>query len=123
MIKIDPQVFYVAEESDPSHEKYFFAYKIRIKNETEEPARLVSRHWIIMNSRGLVREVKGEGVVGQQPRIIPGESFEYTSYCPIETPTGSMRGSFQMLTDDGRMFDAPIPEFDLIAPGSLGLMH
>jgi ApaG protein len=123
MIKIEPLVSYIAEESDPTHNHYFFAYRIKITNESDQTAQLISRHWVIMNSRGQTKEVKGEGVVGQQPILKPGESFEYTSYCPLDTALGSMRGSFEMRNDSGQNFTAEIPEFDLIQPGALGLMN
>lgn len=123
MIKVIPTVAYIPEESDPVSHHYFFSYHIQITNEGAETVQLISRHWIIMNQRGQVREVKGEGVIGHQPILKPGDSFEYTSYCPLDTPTGSMRGSFEMRGPSGQSFEAEIPEFDLIQPGSLGLMN
>lgn len=123
MIKIEPKVSYIAAESDPEQNHYFFAYKIKIINEGMTTAQLIARHWIIMNARGQIREVRGEGVVGQQPVLKPGDSFEYTSFCPLETSTGSMKGSFEMHEEGGRIFQAEISEFDLIMPGALGLVH
>ena len=112
-IRVVTESFYVPERSDPLSEQYFFAYHIRITNEGSEPAKLVSRHWVITDSIGEVQEVRGPGVVGEQPRLQPGESFEYTSACPLETPVGSMQGEYRMLRDDGRTFEVEIGEFML----------
>lgn len=95
---------------------YFFAYTIHISNEGQQPARLVSRHWIITDANGHVEEVRGEGVVGDKPRLEPSQSFEYTSGCPLATPVGSMRGYYRMVRDDGSSFEVVIPEFLLICP-------
>lgn len=118
-IRVDVTSTYVAERSAPARGEYFFAYRIRIANEGEEPARLVSRHWIITDGNGRVEEVRGAGVVGQQPRLEPGQAHEYTSFCPLKTPIGAMRGTYQMVRDDGATFDAEIAEFSLECPDAL----
>ncbi len=110
---------FLAEQSDPENERYLFAYTIRIVNSGETTAQLVSRHWIITDANQHVEEVRGPGVVGEQPRLAPGEAFEYTSGCPLPTPFGSMRGSYQCVADDGTSFDVPIPEFLLSVPRTL----
>lgn len=110
---------FLDEESEPEREHYVFAYTIRIRNLGRLPAQLVSRHWIITDGNGKVEEVRGEGVVGQQPRIEPGEQFEYTSGAVLETAVGSMQGSYDMVGDDGTRFDAAIPPFTLAAPRTL----
>ena len=104
------------DQSDPERGRYLFAYTIRITNTGTVGARLVSRHWIITDANGEVQEVKGDGVVGEQPWLKPKESFEYTSGAAIATPVGTMRGSYQMVAEDGVQFDAPIPEFTLSMP-------
>jgi ApaG protein len=110
---------YIAEQSDPHARRYVFAYTVTITNRGELPARLVSRHWIITDAEEKVQEVRGLGVVGQHPHLDPGESFTYTSGAVIETPVGHMRGSYQMIGDDGTRFDADIPAFNLATPHSL----
>ena len=110
---------FLAEQSDPENERYLFAYTIRIVNSGDTTAQLVSRHWIITDANQHVEEVRGPGVVGEQPRLAPGEAFEYTSGCPLPTPFGSMRGSYQCVADDGTSFDLPIPEFLLSVPRTL----
>ena len=110
---------YVENQSDPRNDKYLFAYTITIRNTGDAPAQLISRHWIITDGRGHEQQVRGEGVVGEQPHLRPGQSFEYTSAAMIETPVGSMHGSYQMRGDDGTEFDAPIAPFRLAVPGSL----
>jgi ApaG protein len=107
---------YVADQSDPSRNQFVFAYRITVTNTGTVAAKLVSRHWIITDSEHRVQEVKGLGVVGQQPLLKPGESFEYTSGTHIPTPVGTMRGTYQMVAADGRTFDAPIPPFTLSVP-------
>ena len=104
------------ERSDTVNGYYFFAYHVKITNQGEKSAQLVSRHWTITDADGHVEEVKGPGVVGEQPRLEPGESFEYSSACPLKTPTGTMRGTYQMVTDKGEKFDAEVARFEL-APG------
>jgi ApaG protein len=115
-ISVSPRAFYIAEQSNADAGRYAFAYTITITNTGAMPAQLISRHWIITDANNLVQEVKGQGVVGAQPKLKPGESFEYTSGSMLATPVGTMRGSYQMIADDGTRFDAPIPEFTLSAP-------
>lgn len=115
-VKVATQSFYIEEQSVPEQGRYVFAYTITIRNEGAMPARLLSRHWIITDSNGKVEEVRGEGVVGEQPYLRPGEGFQYTSGAVIETPVGSMQGSYRMVADDGVAFEAPIPVFTLSAP-------
>jgi ApaG protein len=110
---------YIPEQSDPENEKYVFAYTITIKNEGTIPARLLTRHWIITNADGKTQEVQGEGVVGEQPHLQPGEGFKYTSGTMLETPVGSMHGTYHMLADDGQEFDCPIKPFTLSVPNKL----
>ena len=115
-ITVTAQVRYIPDQSDERDKRYVFAYTMTITNTGTVTAQLVSRHWIITDADNLVQEVKGEGVVGEQPRLRPNESFEYTSGTAIATPVGTMRGSYQMVGEDGVRFDAPIPEFTLAAP-------
>jgi len=110
---------YVPERSQPQQSQWFFVYHVRISNEGTEPAQLVSRHWIITDANGHVEEVKGPGVVGKQPMLGPGEEFEYTSFCPLPTPFGTMHGTYQMVTPDGRTFDAEIAPFSLAEPHAI----
>jgi ApaG protein len=110
---------YVAEQSFPMARRYVFAYSVRIANEGRRAAQLRSRHWIITDAEGKVEEVRGPGVVGKQPLLGPGEHFEYTSSCVLETPIGQMRGTYQMLAYDGRLFDAVIAPFLLAPPHSV----
>ena len=107
---------YIAEQSDPANDSYVFAYTITIENVGTVPAQLISRHWIITDAAGEVQEVRGLGVVGRQPLLQPGEKFEYTSGCQLETPVGTMRGSYQLTAVDGTQFDAEIREFTLAVP-------
>ena len=118
-VRVAAQSFYIEEQSVPEQGRYVFAYTITIRNEGAVPARLLSRHWIITDSNGKVEEVRGEGVVGEQPYLRPGEGFQYTSGAVIETPVGSMQGSYQMVADDGVAFEARIPIFTLSAPRTL----
>jgi len=115
-ITVAPRAFFIPDQSDADTERYAFAYTITITNTGEVPAQLVSRHWIITDANNLVQEIKGQGVVGAQPKLQPGESFEYTSGAVLATPVGTMRGSYQMVANDGLRFDAPIPEFTLSVP-------
>ena len=110
---------YVSDESKPDQNYYFFSYKITIKNKGNEAAQLMSRHWIITSATGHVEEVRGPGVVGLQPKIQPGQSFEYESACPLTTPTGSMKGFYTMVTENGDSVQVEIPEFYLVSPQSL----
>ena len=116
--RIDIQVntAYLADQSDPSSDRYVFAYTITIANTGTVAAQLISRHWIIDDAEGKTQEVKGLGVVGEQPFLRPGESFEYTSGTALATPVGKMRGTYQMVAEDGLKFDAEIPEFTLAMP-------
>ncbi|HUL64147.1 MAG TPA: Co2+/Mg2+ efflux protein ApaG [Burkholderiaceae bacterium] len=111
--------YYLAEQSAPDEDQYVFAYKVTIRNTGDVAGQLISRHWIITDGDGQVQEVRGEGVVGKQPKLEPGESFEYTSGCPLPTPVGSMRGSYQCVAADGTEFEVPIPEFVLSMPNRL----
>lgn len=107
---------FIADQSDPTKENYVFAYTISIENVGTVPAQLISRHWIITDANARVQEVRGLGVVGHQPLLQPGEKFEYTSGCQLDTPVGTMRGSYQMTAEDGTQFEAVIPEFTLAIP-------
>lgn len=115
-IVVSPQATYIPGQSDEAAERYVFSYTITIRNTGTVAAKLLSRHWIITDARNRVQEVRGDGVVGEQPLIRPGESYEYTSGTALATPVGTMRGSYQMLADDGTRFDAAIPEFALSIP-------
>ena len=115
-IAVSTATQYLADQSDENAGRFVFAYTITIRNPGNVTAQLVSRHWIITDSQGLVQEVRGLGVVGAQPVLQPGESFEYTSGTSIGTPVGTMRGSYQMVADDGTRFEAAIPEFTLSVP-------
>ena len=112
-LQIDVDPFYVPENSTPSDHYYFFAYRVTITNQGEAPAQLLRRHWIITDGTGTRHEVRGDGVVGQQPFLQPGESFEYTSFCPLPTPTGNMRGTYDFQLESGEEFAARIPLFFL----------
>jgi len=118
-IKVRVHSTYVEEQSSPENEQYVFAYTITIENIGTIPAKLLTRHWIITDSNGKIREVRGDGVVGEQPYLRPGEAFRYTSAAMIETPVGSMHGSYQLIADDGVAFDAPIVAFGLSIPNLL----
>lgn len=107
---------YVESQSQPDADQYVFAYTVTIRNTGQIPARLLTRHWIITDGHGKVQEVRGDGVVGEQPYLGPDESFRYTSGAVLQTPVGSMHGSYQMLADDGTRFDAPIAAFSLSMP-------
>ncbi len=118
-ITVVPRAAYLADQSDPAKGQFVFAYTITITNTGNVTAQLVSRHWIITDAEHKVQEVKGMGVIGQQPVLKPGESFEYTSGASLATAVGTMRGTYQMVADDGRPFDAPIPSFTLSVPRTL----
>ena len=118
-IHISVETSYLPEQSDPDSERYVFSYTITIRNDGEEAAKLLRRHWIITDANGKVQEVRGDGVVGEQPHLPPGRGFRYSSGAILETPVGTMEGSYQMVTDDGRNFDAPIAPFRLAMPGIL----
>jgi ApaG protein len=118
-VRVQVRSAYVPERSVPADHQYFFAYRVRISNEGEETVQLVTREWIITDADGLVETVRGPGVVGEQPILGPGESFEYTSYCPLKTPIGSMHGTYQMVSARGDRFDAVIAPFSLAVPTAL----
>jgi ApaG protein len=118
-IRVSVEAQYVPEQSAPRSRRYVFAYTVRIDNEGTQAAQLRSRHWIITDGNGRVEEVRGPGVVGQQPLLRPGEHFEYTSGCVLQTPRGQMRGTYQMHRGDGSSFDATIAPFELLLPYSL----
>jgi ApaG protein len=118
-IDIDVATRYLDDQSEPEQDRYVFAYTIRIRNSGQVPARLLTRHWIITDANGKTEEVEGDGVVGEQPYLLPGEDFEYTSGAVLETDLGTMRGDYQMLADDGTRFEAPIPAFTLTIPRTL----
>jgi ApaG protein len=115
-VSVQVRTTYLAEQSDPDNERYAFAYTITITNTGNVGAKLVSRHWIITDAENKVQEVKGKGVVGEQPFLKPSESFEYTSGTALATPVGAMQGSYQMVAEDGTQFDAPIAPFTLSMP-------
>ncbi len=118
-IRVEVETSYLEEQSDPRDRRYVFSYTITIRNEGRVPARLLARHWIITDANGKTHDVRGDGVVGEQPYLKPGQGFRYSSGAVIETPVGSMQGSYQMLSDDGEQFDAPFPPFRLAIPGIL----
>ncbi|MEM7353696.1 MAG: Co2+/Mg2+ efflux protein ApaG [Acidobacteriota bacterium] len=113
-VHVEPQ--YDPTRSRPTENMWFFLYTVTIRNDGEETVKLVSRHWIITDEENRVEEVKGPGVVGEQPKLAPGESFQYTSGCPLTTSTGAMHGTYQMVTEDGEGFDAEIAPFTLSEP-------
>ena len=115
-ITVATRTAFIPDQSDVDNSRYVFAYTITITNSGTVPAQLVSRHWIITDANNQVQEVRGQGVVGEQPLLRPNESFQYTSGTAIATPVGTMRGSYQMVAEDGVQFDAPIPEFTLSMP-------
>jgi ApaG protein len=118
-IQVEVKPAYVAGQSDPGNNHYVFSYTVTIRNKGDQPAKLLARHWIITDGDGQVQEVKGEGVIGEQPYLKPGEDFQYTSGTFMSTPVGTMQGSYQMVTDDGEKFDAEIPSFTLSVPNVL----
>ena len=122
-IQIDVEPFYLAEQSEPDKERWVFGYRVRIENHGTETVQLLTRHWRITDGLGRVVEVRGEGVVGEQPLLEPGESFQYTSGTPLPTPTGIMAGSYQMVSGTGERFDVKIPPFSLDAPGARGRVN
>ncbi|RLJ67738.1 Co2+/Mg2+ efflux protein ApaG [Sulfurisoma sediminicola] len=118
-IHVEVATEYLPDQSEPAAARYVFAYTITITNTGGVPAQLISRHWIITDADGKVQEVRGLGVVGHQPLLKPGEHFEYTSGSALATPVGTMKGSYQMVAEDGTQFEAPIPEFVLSMPRTL----
>jgi ApaG protein len=115
-VRVEP--FYLPERSDPSENRYVWAYRITIDNQSSHPVKLLSRYWHITDAVGRVEEVRGPGVVGEQPELGPGDSYQYTSGCPLSTPSGIMVGRYTMQADDGRLFDVEIPAFSLDLPDS-----
>lgn len=118
-IAISVAARFIDEQSRPSDNRYVFAYTITIQNVGDVGAQLLSRHWIITDGNGKVQEVEGDGVVGEQPHMRPGEEFQYTSGAVLETSVGTMRGSYRLVAEDGTVFDAPIPQFTLSIPRTL----
>lgn len=118
-IRVSVETSYVAEQSDPDAQRYVFSYTITILNEGTAAAKLLRRHWLITDANGKVLEVRGDGVVGEQPHLHPGQGFRYSSGAILETPVGTMEGSYAMQEDDGVLFDAPIAPFRLAVPGVL----
>lgn len=116
---IDVATRYLDDQSEPDQDRYVFAYTVHIRNQGTIPARLLGRRWVITDANGNVQEVNGEGVVGEQPWLRPGEDFSYTSGAVLETNLGTMQGSYEMVADDGTRFDAPIPAFTLSVPRTL----
>ncbi len=115
-VRVEVTSRFVPERSDPDSSEWFFAYTVRITNDGSETVQLVSRHWVITDAEGRQQEVRGPGVVGEQPTLRPGETFEYTSACPLSTSVGSMHGTYQMVTSGGDRFDAAIAAFTLSEP-------
>ncbi len=118
-IRVVVDTSYLEEQSSPTEQRYVFSYTITIRNEGSVAARVMARHWIITDSNGKVQEVRGEGVVGEQPHLKPGQGFRYSSGAVLETPVGVMQGSYQMVSDDGDQFEAPVAAFRLAMPGLL----
>ncbi len=118
-INVKVETSFIQEQSEPSEDRFVFAYTITIHNDGNMPAKLISRHWIITDAHGKVHEVRGLGVIGEQPHLRPGESFQYTSGTILDTPVGSMSGCYTMLADDQNEFDAHIPTFTLSKPHAL----
>ncbi len=119
-ITVRVSVSFLPEQSEPGKGRWFWSYHIRVENETDQAVQLVSREWTIIDGRGNQQQVRGEGVVGEQPVIEPGASFDYVSGCPLTTPTGAMEGLYQLVASDGKRFPVAIPRFPLIAPAVAG---
>ncbi len=118
-IRVSVKTSFVDTQSDPGEQRFVFAYTITIRNVGTVPARLLARHWIITDANGKIREVRGDGVLGEQPHLQPGQGFRYTSGAILETPVGTMQGSYRMLSDNGDTFEAAIAPFTLAKPGTL----
>lgn len=118
-VQVSVESFYLEEQSDAANNRYTFAYRVRLRNMGRETVKLLRRHWIITDSTGKVTHVRGEGVVGEQPVLPPGEEYEYVSGSHLESPMGTMEGTYYMVTDDGEAFDVRIPVFTLAVPGTL----
>ncbi len=117
-VRVSVRAEFLPRHSQPALGHWVFAYTVRIRNEGTAPVKLMTRHWLITDAAGQVREVQGDGVVGVQPHLLPGQAFEYTSGCPLTTPSGTMHGTYQMVTDDGDHFDAEVAPFELGEPYS-----
>jgi ApaG protein len=115
-IRVQVESFYDEDRSSPQESYYFFAYRVRVSNVGPEKAQLISREWIITDANGDAQRVQGPGVVGEQPALAPGDAFEYTSFCPLSTPVGTMHGSYHMVRPDGSSFEAEIAPFSLAVP-------
>ncbi|MBW9112175.1 Co2+/Mg2+ efflux protein ApaG [Rhizobium cauense] len=122
-IEVVVEPFYLEEQSDPEDDRYVWGYKIVISNNSDKSVRLVNRYWNITDQNGIVDEVTGAGVVGEQPTLAPGDTYEYSSGCPLDTPSGLMFGHYQMETDEGELFDVEIPAFSLDSPGLLRVLN
>ena len=122
-IEVVVEPFYLEEQSDPEDDRYVWGYRIVISNNSDKSVRLVNRYWNITDQNGLVDEVTGAGVVGEQPRLAPGDTYEYSSGCPLDTPSGLMFGHYQIETDEGETFDVDIPAFSLDSPGLLRVLN
>lgn len=122
-IEISVEPFYLDEESSPENDRFVFGYRITITNNGTRTVKLLSRHWRITDGNGATVEVRGAGVVGQQPVLAPGERFQYASGAPLPTPSGIMVGSYEMITEEGERFEVEIPAFSLDAPGSRSQLH
>ncbi|RZT56563.1 ApaG protein [Sphingomonas sp. BK036] len=118
-VTVRVSVSYLPEQSEPERGRWFWAYHIRLENDGDESVQLLTRHWVITDGRGARHSVEGEGVVGEQPVIEPGASFDYVSGCPLATPSGAMQGTYRMVREDGAIFDVEIPRFALLAPAVL----
>ena len=122
-IAVSVELTYLEANSSPRNSQYFWAYRVTIENQGQETVQLKSRHWMITNARGELNEVKGPGVVGEQPILKPGESYQYTSGCPLNTPSGMMGGAYQMESESGERFDIEIPTFSLDSPNQGVLLN
>lgn len=118
-VSVEVETSYLEDQSEPREHRFVFAYTITIRNDGSVPAKLLTRHWIITDANGQRKEVRGDGVVGEQPHLQPGQGFRYSSGAVIETPVGAMEGSYEMIDDSGQRFAAPIPAFRLAMPGLL----
>ena len=118
-IEVTAEPFYLEDRSDPDDSHYLWAYRITIANKSDQMVKLIARHWQITDARGKVETVDGEGVVGEKPEIEPGDSYQYTSGCPLDTPSGFMVGRYEMRTEDGAVFSVDIPAFSLDAPQAM----
>ena len=116
-IEVMAEPFFLQDRSNPDDNEYFWAYRITIANHSDRPVKLLSRHWRITDAHGRVQEVRGDGVVGDQPELEPGDSYQYTSGCPLTTPSGFMVGAYTMTAPDGETFEIDIPAFSLDVPG------